>query len=168
LAGGSSNPGLDGKVTSEPLATVTVADWDRDEAILRSIRESVFVVEQSVPVELEWDGLDLSCTHVIAFVKGGAAVGTARLLEDGHIGRMAVLGPWRRRGIGSSMLQALIRIARERGLARCALNAQTHAIPFYERHGFVAEGDEFDDAGIAHRHMVFRPRSGVSSGDRCA
>jgi len=134
--------------------TVRIADWGQDQAILRSIREQVFVVEQRVPVALEWDGLDPVCTHVIACAKDGSAVGTARLLKDGHIGRMAVLRPWRKRGVGSCMLVALIGIARQRGKLRCALNAQTHAIAFYERHGFVAEGEEFDDAGIAHRHMV--------------
>lgn len=136
-------------------ATVKIADWEADSQILRAIREAVFVVEQNVPVELEWDGLDPACIHAIAWV-GGEPVGTARLLDDGHIGRMAVLEQWRGQGIGSQLLQTLIAIARERGMRKCALNAQTHALAFYQRHGFVAEGDEFDDAGIPHRHMVLK------------
>jgi predicted GNAT family N-acyltransferase len=136
--------------------SVEIANWDRDEAILRSIREQVFVVEQHVPVELEWDGLDPACVHVIAYVNRGLPVGTARLLEDGHIGRMAVLQPWRRHGIGSCMLRTLIEVARQQGKPGCALNAQTHALGFYARHGFVAEGDVFDDAGMPHRHMELK------------
>ena len=89
-------------------------------------------------------------------MNGELPVGTARLLDDGHIGRMAVLRPWRRRGIGSRMLETLIEVARQTGKSGCALNAQTHALGFYERHGFVAEGGIFDDAGIPHRHMKLK------------
>jgi predicted GNAT family N-acyltransferase len=140
----------------ETRARIETADWERDARILHSVREAVFVNEQHVPVELEWDGLDPQCTHVIAYVDDDTPVATGRLGADGHIGRLAVLKPWRGRGIGSQVLRALIAIARSNGLDACALNAQTHAIAFYERHGFVAEGDEFDDAGIAHRHMVLK------------
>ena len=136
--------------------SVKIADWDQDEPILRSIRERVFVEEQRVPVELEWDGLDPACIHVLAYLNDGLPVGTARLLEDGHIGRMAVLRSWRRHGIGSRMLRTLIEIARQQGKSGCALNAQTHALGFYERHGFVAEGEIFDDAGMPHRHMKLK------------
>ncbi len=135
---------------------VKIADWEQDEAILRSIRERVFVLEQHVPVELEWDGLDPACIHVLAYVNDTVPVGTARLLADGHIGRMAVLRPWRRHGIGSRMLRTLIEVARQQGISGCALNAQTHALGFYERHGFVPEGDVFDDAGMPHRHMYLK------------
>jgi predicted GNAT family N-acyltransferase len=138
---------------------IETADWSRDADILRAIREAVFVNEQHVPLELEWDGLDPLCTHVIAYVDGNSAVATGRLLANGHIGRLAVLKNWRARGIGAQVLRALISIARTNGLDKCALNAQTHAIAFYERHGFVAEGEEFDDAGIAHRHMVLKSGS---------
>lgn len=121
---------------------------------LRSIREAVFVVEQNVPADLEWDGVDRDCLHVIAYTYDRSAVGTGRLLDDGHIGRMAVLAPWRGRGAGSALLLKLIAIAKTRGIDSVALNAQTHALAFYERFGFVAEGDDFDDAGIPHRHML--------------
>ena len=133
---------------------VELADWQRDAQVLHSIREAVFVEEQQVPFELEWDGLDPGCTHVIAYAAHDKPVATGRLLADGHIGRLAVLKPWRGRGIGSQVLCALLAIAKSRGIVTCALNAQTHAIAFYERHGFVAKGAEFDEAGIAHRQMV--------------
>jgi predicted GNAT family N-acyltransferase len=103
-------------------------------------------------VELEWDEFDASAHHLLAMVDGVAA-GTGRLLPDGHIGRMAVLRAWRGQGVGSALLAELMRIAAARGLRRVMLNAQVQAVPFYLRHGFQAEGDEFPDAGIAHRRM---------------
>ena len=136
--------------------SIEIADWDRDQETLRTIREAVFVVEQNVPVELEWDGVDQDCVHVIAYANDRSAVGTGRLLPDGHIGRLAVLAPWRGRGAGSSLLLKLVAIAKARGIGPIALNAQTHALAFYERFGFVAEGNDFDDAGIPHRHMLLK------------
>ena len=160
---------------SEPVFTVEIADWERDQATLRSIREAVFVIEQNVPAELEWDGVDQDCLHVIAYTNDRSAmgtddrsdmgtgdrsaVGTGRLLGDGHIGRLAVLAPWRGRGAGSALLLKLIGIANTRGIGSVALNAQTHALAFYERFGFVAEGDDFDDAGIPHRRMLLKQSS---------
>ena len=128
------------------------ADWPGELATLRAIRDEVFVREQSVPVELEWDELDPVSQHVLAFA-GDRAIGTGRLLPDGHIGRMAVLRDWRGKGVGGALLTALMDVARIRGLSRVELNAQIHALAFYERHGFHAEGAEFLDAGILHRRM---------------
>lgn len=133
--------------------SVRRADWGRDREQLRGIREAVFVREQRVPLELEWDEADAVCVHVLAEGDTGIPIGTGRLLPDGHIGRMAVLVDWRRRGVGATLLNELMRIARERGLGEVVLNAQTGAIAFYERHGFRAEGEEFLDAGILHRCM---------------
>ncbi len=135
-----------------------VAFADAAEA-LRTIRETVFVDEQGVPLELEWDGLDGGAVHVLAESAAGEPIGTARLLPDGHIGRMAVLRPWRGQGIGSALLRRLMEIAGGRGLPQVHLCAQVHAIGFYERLGFSAEGPEFLDAGIAHRHMTGPPHS---------
>ncbi len=119
-----------------------------------SIREVVFVVEQGVPVELELDGLDPACQHVLALDSEDRPIGTARMQECGHIGRIAVLRPWRKRGVGSRLLTALIQIAREAGLETVDLDSQLHAIGFYEKHGFRARGDSFLDAGIPHRNML--------------
>ncbi len=129
------------------------ADWHQDQPALRRIREAVFVHEQRVPLELEWDGIDEQCAHAIAEDAYGAAIGTGRLLPDGHIGRMAVLQPWRGKGVGSALLGCLIELARQRGLREIVLNAQTQAVPFYAQHGFAIEGGEFFDAGIAHLCM---------------
>lgn len=128
-------------------------DWARDHEYLRQIREAVFVREQQVPSALEWDGSDGSCRHVLAEAAHGAPIGTGRLLTDGHIGRMAVLAPWRGRGVGSAILTELVRWAAEQGMTEVALNAQTHALGFYQRHGFSVEGEVFLDAGIEHLRM---------------
>lgn len=134
--------------------TIERVDWRAAHRELRAIRSAVFVIEQHVPEQLEWDGIDDSCGHVLARTPDGAAIGTGRLLPDGHIGRMAVLAPWRGRGVGGALLQALITLAQERGFHKLELYAQTHALGFYERYGFRAEGAEFIEAGIPHFRMV--------------
>ncbi|MEO8003525.1 MAG: GNAT family N-acetyltransferase [Betaproteobacteria bacterium] len=137
---------------SPPEILVRRADWPGELELLRAIRDEVFVLEQSVPIEIEWDEFDPVSQHVLAW-SGDRAIGTGRLLPDGHIGRMAVLREWRQRGVGSAMLTALMEVARTSGMSRVELNAQLHAMAFYERHGFRAEGEEFLDAGIVHRRM---------------
>lgn len=136
---------------------IRVADWSRDAPALKSVRHDVFVVEQRVPAELEWDdATDAACRQVLAEDAQGCAIGCGRLLPDGHIGRMAVLAHWRGRGIGAALLVRLIGLARERGDAKVMLNAQIHALPFYARFGFAAVGEPFDEAGIAHQAMERR------------
>jgi predicted GNAT family N-acyltransferase len=121
-----------------------------------AIRTEVFVVEQRVPPEEEMDELDRDAVHVLAW-HDGTPVATGRLIlgenGDARIGRMAVLRPHRRHGVGSAVLLKLMEIARERGVQRISLAGQLHAIPFYERFGFVARGDVFVEAGIEHRWM---------------
>jgi predicted GNAT family N-acyltransferase len=133
--------------------------WRDGEATIRAIRETVFVREQGVPVELEMDGADPECIHVVAYVAAATsdgldrAVGTARLVGDGKIGRMAVLKEWRGRGVGSALVAALLGIAAESGRTEVRLAAQTHAVGFYERQGFRVTGQLFFEAGIPHRMM---------------
>lgn len=133
--------------------TVTTVEWNAMEPVLKAIRAAVFIREQGVPVELEWDGLDPACTHVAAWDEAGEVIATARMQPNGTIGRMAVLKGWRGRGVGSALLGSLLDLAAQRGLARVSLSAQTHAIGFYERAGFRLIGDLFLDAGIPHRKM---------------
>ncbi len=132
---------------------VQQVDWrDHGEALL-AIRFQVFVEEQGVPADLEHDAADSGAIHVLATADDGTPIGTARMLDDGHIGRMAVLPEWRGRGVGSALLRALLRLAAARGQRSVFLHAQCSAEPFYARLGFAAEGDVFVDAGIDHRCM---------------
>jgi len=129
------------------------ADWASQERDLLAIRFAVFVDEQGVPAELERDEHDAVALHLLARTAHGDPVGTARMLPTGHIGRMAVLPAWRHRGIGTQLLKTLIESARALGLTDVTLHAQCQAESFYQRLGFTAEGDIFDDAGIDHRRM---------------
>ena len=120
---------------------------------IKTVREEVFIREQHVPAELEWDEQDAEAIHVVAYNDNDQVIGTARLLADGHIGRMAVLEPWRKNGVGSAMLEKLLLVAQQRNLSKVFLHAQTSAIGFYKHHGFRTLGEEFMDAGIPHRYM---------------
>ncbi len=137
--------------TLHMLLTETM-DWEKARAEASPIRFAVFVDEQNVPAEIELDEYDAACLHVLAR-EDGRAVGTGRLLPDGHIGRMAVVKEWRGRGVGAAMLAVLIEAARARGDREVALSAQTHALGFYRRFGFVNEGPEYMEAGIPHQGM---------------
>nr|WP_297460192.1 GNAT family N-acetyltransferase [uncultured Halomonas sp.] len=127
-------------------------DWATLGAAAGEIRRLVFIDEQAVPEDEEWDGRDPDCVHFLA-CRRGHAIGTARLLPDGHIGRVAVLEEGRGLGIGLQLMQAAIDCARAQGHREVLLDAQTHALAFYQRLGFQAVGDEFFDAGILHRSM---------------
>lgn len=133
---------------------VVSVEWAAGEAAIRSIRDIVFIHEQAVPEELEWDGLDPGCIHVLAWNGFEEAVGTARMQVNGTIGRMAVLEAWRGRGVGKGLLRRLLDLAAQQGLSRVTLSAQTHALGFYERAGFHIVSEPFLDAGILHRKMV--------------
>lgn len=133
--------------------TIREADWLTDAESLRAIRHEVFVVEQSVPLELEFDADDDQNHHVIAVDSDGTPIGTGRLSRDGKIGRMAVLKPWRGQGVGSAILDQLIVLATANGIHDLTLSSQLHALPFYLRHGFVEFGETYSEAGIPHRQM---------------
>ena len=137
---------------------LTIARTD-DIAACRALRRAVFIDEQGVSEADELDGRDADAIHLLARLNG-RAVGTARLLvagDAGKIGRVCVLADLRGQGIGAALIRAAVADCAARvGLAEVRLGAQTHALGFYERLGFVAEGPEFLDAGIAHRTMVHR------------
>jgi predicted GNAT family N-acyltransferase len=147
---------------------ITLGDWDMQRNDAQAIRHEVFVIEQKVPVELEWDDMDDQCVHALAYEHDANPIGTARLLPDGHIGRMAVMKAARGSGVGSAMLKALMREAARRGHGAVLLHAQTHAEAFYLRHGFVREGDVFMEAGIPHvrmRYVWYAFREGCPNAD---
>jgi predicted GNAT family N-acyltransferase len=129
-----------------------VTTWGVDRPLLQAVRRKVFIVEQQVPEEEEWDEDDLVAVHVLATRKR-EPVGTGRLTPAGKIGRMAVLSEVRSRGVGRRILDMLVREASHRGMIELHLNAQVQAVPFYEKAGFKAEGAVFLEAGIPHRRM---------------
>ena len=127
------------------------------------IRKTVFIEEQGVPESMELDEFDSLAQHALVY-QGNRCIGTARLIlltgnQDhvnriGQIGRMAVLSAYRNQGIGGQLLGALLEAGKSQGIRQFKLHAQLSAIPFYERHGFIAQGDTYDEAGIAHRDMI--------------
>ncbi len=143
---------------------VEIADWSRDDqrAALLDVRDKVFIQEQGVPEQREHDGLDVDCWHVLARDESSQPIGCGRLTPAHKIGRMAVLPDWRGHGVGTALLRELTSRARTQGWPAVELAAQVSAIGFYERAGFVAHGEEFEDAGLAHRAMqlVFTEANG--------
>ena len=136
-----------------PEFVVRLADWTRERDALAHVRRTVFIDEQGVPEDLEWDTDDAASVHFLAVLGDGTAVGCARLLPDGHVGRMAVLPGWRGLGVGHALLDAVTREARARGHRALMLSAQTHAAGFYARAGFAADGAPYEEAGIPHIAM---------------
>ena len=137
------------------------ATWPEHEPSIRAIRHQVFVLEQQVPPELEWDGSDAFCRHILVENHAHRPIATGRLDPRGKIGRMAVLEEARGSGAGSLVLRALLEWAGELSHASCYLHAQTHALPFYHRHGFEEEGLLFYEAGIPHLKMSRPTRSPI-------
>jgi predicted GNAT family N-acyltransferase len=139
--------------SSQPCFVIQEVSWETAQSQLRRIRQRVFIEEQLVPVELEWDGLDEKAIHLLAVDAEDNSIGCARIVDNGVIGRMAVLQAWRGQGAGQALLDAAIECCRRRGWRKVTLSAQTHAIPFYERAGFIVYSGEYLDAGIPHRDM---------------
>lgn len=129
-------------------------NWLELKSEAHAIRHQVFVVEQQVDESEEWDDMDEQCIHFIARDNTGKAAGTARLLPDGHIGRMAVLADYRGFGVGTQLMREALAAGLTAGYQQFVLHAQTHAIDFYSRFGFQVAGDEFDEAGIPHIKMI--------------
>lgn len=133
---------------------ILTANWAHDQAQLIDLRTRVFVDEQHVPIELEVDAIDPVSEHFKVLDRQNDIIATARLLPDGHIGRMCVRKDRRGEGIGSALLGFIIEFAASTGQHLLRLNAQTSALHFYQRFGFIAQGDIFSEAGIDHQHMV--------------
>ena len=130
--------------------------WNCHERALSSLRRTVFVDEQGVAEDEEWDGADPDCRHFLAEDGDGVPICTARLMPSGQIGRMAVLGEWRGQGIGARLLELAVDAARAANQS-VFLHAQSHAVGFYERAGFRVTGRPFMEAGIEHREMTLAP-----------
>lgn len=144
---------------------VHITNWANHKHQLKKIRDQVFIQEQNVPVELEWDGLDEEAVHVLAEVSFNdkkvhskkLAIGTARIIinnKQAYIGRMAVVSEWRGKGVGSEILSSCINACRKQRVEKIILNAQVYVTQFYQKAGFIISSDEFLDAGIAHKQMT--------------
>ena len=134
-------------------------NWVLHQPELRHIREQVFIIEQAVPAALEWDALDESAVHLLAFVKD-EAIACARILNFNKIGRMAVLAHYRGLGIGLALLNSAVEICKANGADCITLSAQTHAIAFYEKAGFIVNSAVYDDAGIPHKELLLALNNG--------
>lgn len=133
--------------------TVSLVSWHDGEPLLKSIRKAVFIDEQSISPELEWDGLDEDCRHALVLSSQGEAIGCGRMMADGHIGRIAVLSAWRKQKVGTAIMEALLNYARTHDYPQVDVDAQTYAVPFYKTFGFDEEGEVFLDASLPHIKM---------------
>jgi len=132
---------------------ILLGDYQARIESIRSIRDQVFVVEQSVPIEIEHDELDELATHILVLLEG-SAIATGRMLEDGHIGRIAVLKAHRGKGVGKLIMQKFFDHAKEQKLKKIWLSSQWHAHRFYCNLGFVCIGEQYQEAGIVHIKMT--------------
>ncbi|MCT7355974.1 GNAT family N-acetyltransferase [Streptomyces sp. 15-116A] len=151
---------------SSPAYVVREARESADREACFAVRKEVFVAEQGVPEDIEYDAYDAGAVHLLAVREDGVPLGTGRLLHGeaaaaknggdasvGALGRLAVLREARGLGVGAALVRAVEDAARARGLTAVDLHAQTHALGFYERLGYTAYGPEFPDAGLPHRAM---------------
>lgn len=141
---------------SANVVELHIANWDKDKEAISMIRREVFIKEQQVPEDMEWDDMDDCSTHLLITVDEHP-VATARLTPDGQVGRMSVLKKYRNRGLGQMMLDYLIQHYGTDN--RLFLHAQKHALEFYRKTGFVVHGDEYMEAGIPHVTMVMNKQT---------
>jgi predicted GNAT family N-acyltransferase len=140
------------KTATPSTLNVSAVDYAAYGLLIHSVRQAVFVDEQAIPAELEIDRHDPISHHVLAWWEG-RPVGTGRLNPEGRIGRVAVVRPFRRRGVGLCIMGKLLEVAKQQNHAEVMLAAQQHAIKFYEKLGFQPEGDLFSELGITHIMM---------------
>lgn len=136
---------------------IKVVDFNNSFSEIEKIRQTVFIEEQNIPIELEWDQFDAESIHILAYYND-VAVATARLLPDGHIGRMAVLKQFRQQRIGQSMITYLINLAQSKSIYKIQLSAQEHAVEFYKKQGFSVTSDVYLDADIPHYDMIYNDK----------
>lgn len=133
---------------------VQLASFSVDGPKIRAVRETVFIIEQGIPAELEWDQDDHTAQHVLALTSAHEPIGTGRLLTDGRIGRMAVIAAWRHQGVGTAIMQQLLTLARQQGFQHISLSSQKTALAFYQQLGFIPQGPDYLEVGIPHQKMI--------------
>lgn len=136
--------------------TVSLVNWHDGEPLLKAIRTAVFIKEQGVPEEMEWDEHDATCRHALALTLNGDAIGCGRMFTNGHLGRIAVLPQWRGKQVGTAIVEAFLNYAEAHDYPQIDVDAQTHAVPFYQRFDFVEQGKVFMDAGLPHIKMLLK------------
>lgn len=138
---------------------ILLKSWKEAEVDAFLVRQEVFILEQGVPAELELDEFDSSATHALVY-QDARCIGTGRLVNlsatQAQIGRMAVLAKFRGKSVGKQILRKLVDLAASQGIQGIILHSQVSAIPFYEKLGFQAQGDVYDEAGIPHRNMMLK------------
>lgn len=126
--------------------------WNKLEQDAKFIRKQVFIIEQNIPEEEEWDDQDMISDHFVVYDQD-QPIATARLLQNNSVGRVAVLKAYRGQGIGSMIMLEIIRQAHQQDRKFLQLSSQVHAISFYEKLGFSIQGDAYDECGIPHIKM---------------
>ena len=126
--------------------------WDKLEQDAKFIRKQVFIIEQNIPEEEEWDDQDMISDHFVVYDQD-QPIATARLLQNNSVGRVAVLKAYRGQGIGRMIMLEVIRQAHQQDRKFLHLSSQVHAISFYEKLGFSIQGDAYDECGIPHIKM---------------
>ncbi|WP_139852983.1 GNAT family N-acetyltransferase [Acinetobacter pullicarnis] len=133
--------------------TVVVGDWHSLQQHAQHIRELVFILEQDIAPEDEWDDQDPISTHFVVY-DADQPIATARLLSNDHVGRVAVLKEYRSKGIGKLVMQEIIALAKQQQRKELILSSQVHATQFYSGLGFAVQGESYLDCGIPHVDMV--------------
>lgn len=139
-------------INSNERLRIRHSNWESNKIDLQKIRRKVFIEEQNVPEPEEWDEYDEQHDHFLVYWDD-QAIGCARLLKSGQVGRMAIIKEYRGQAFGSALLKFILSFAKKHGFKTVFLHAQTHAIPFYLKFGFTSYGEIFDDAGIPHQSM---------------
>lgn len=134
--------------------TVSLVSWHDGEPLLKAIRQAVFIDEQGVPADMEFDEHDATSRHALALSLQGNGIASGRMFANGHIGRIAVMPEWRGQYVGTAVMEAFLHYAQAHDYAQVDVDAQVQAVPFYEHFGFVTQGEQFMDVGIAHIKML--------------
>ncbi len=144
---------LEAHARGEPMLRVQLGDWAELGETAGSLRTAVFVHEQGIPAEMEWDEHDATCRHAVVFNRLDMPVACGRLLPDGHIGRVAVVQSIRGGQAGKLVMRALMQAAHAAGHSHADISAQQAVTGFYRRLGFSSLGEPYAEAGITHIRM---------------